>query len=235
MTRSDKRSVVPHFQVGDKVRVKPGVIDPDFPDMPLGGWTGTITEIIEQEDQINCVFELDERTLASIHPIYEQRCEIDGLDYRFMGLGQDEIEPVDGTPVPIEQPTAIVPRPLSPDDEDDRVRMVFGLTHDDPVPEVTEESLLAYHRYLAANLSFPLHVTGWEKSGPFASRKVTVAITALLDPQEGGIDEEYGLIGLGRNRNGEEIEFPLDEIELGKKDPNRRLLSDYAYWFHNWR
>ena len=112
MTRTDKRSVVPHFQVGDKVRVKPGVIDPDFPDMPLGGWTGTITEIIEHEDQINCVFELDERTLASIHPIYEQRCEIDGLDYRFfMGLGQDEIEPDDGTPVPSNCPrlSSLVP------------------------------------------------------------------------------------------------------------------------------
>ena len=32
MTRTDKRSVVPRFKVGDKVRVKPGVGDPDFPD-----------------------------------------------------------------------------------------------------------------------------------------------------------------------------------------------------------
>ena len=38
--------------------------------MPLGGWTGTVTEIIEHEGQINCVFQLDERTLASLHPIF---------------------------------------------------------------------------------------------------------------------------------------------------------------------
>jgi hypothetical protein len=217
------------------VRVKPGVSDPDYPDMPLGGWSGTITEIIEHMGQINCVFELDERTLAHIHPNYQQRCEIDGLDYDSMGLSQEEIEPDDGTPVPIEQPTAIVPRPLSPDDEDDRVRMVFGLTHDDLVPEVTEATLLAYHRYLAAHLTFPIPITTWEKSGPFASKKVTVAVTHLADPQEGGIDEDYGLIGLGHDPRGEVIEFSLDEIELGKKDPNARLLSDYSYWFHNWR
>jgi hypothetical protein len=38
---------------------------------------------------------------------------------------------------------------------------------------------------------------------------------------------------MGRDRDGE-TEFPLAEIEARKKDPNSRLLSDYAYWFHNW-
>ena len=33
------------FTVGTKVRVKPGTTDPDYPDIPLGGWTGAITEV----------------------------------------------------------------------------------------------------------------------------------------------------------------------------------------------
>ena len=40
---------------------------------------------------------------------------------------------------------------------------------------------------------------------------------------------------MGHGPKGEEVEIPLDEIEVGRKDPNRRLLSDYSYWFHNWR
>lgn len=32
------------FRVGDKVRVKHGFMDVDYPDMPLGGWVGTVTE-----------------------------------------------------------------------------------------------------------------------------------------------------------------------------------------------
>ena len=33
------------FQVGDKVRVNHGFMDVDYPDMPLGGWAGTVTEV----------------------------------------------------------------------------------------------------------------------------------------------------------------------------------------------
>ena len=46
MSHTKNKSGSPRFKVGDKVRVKHGVIDPDFPDIPLGGWTGTVTEII---------------------------------------------------------------------------------------------------------------------------------------------------------------------------------------------
>jgi Calcium binding len=234
MSHTKNKSGSPRFKVGDKVRVKPGISDPDFPDMPLGGWSGTVTEIIEHKGQINCVFELDERTLASIHPIYKQRCEIDGLDYQFMGLGQEEIGPDDGTPVPIEQPTAIVPRPLSPDDQDDRVRRVFGLTHDDPLPEVGHETLLSYHHYLAARLKFPLFTTYRGESGPFSRKKMTVTITGLLDPEGDDSDEGYGLLCRGLDRD-EQVELPLDEIEVDEEDPNFRLVTDYSYWFHNWR
>ena len=197
MARTKRGSVIPYFKVGDKIRVKPGVSDPDFPDMPLGGWSGTLTEIIEHAGQINCVFEVDERTLASIHPVYKQRCEIDGLDYQFMGVGQEEIEPDDGTPIPIEQPTAIVPRPLSLDDQDDRVRMALGLTRDDPLPVVSPETLITYFRYLAANLEFPFFASYWAKSGPFSSTKVLVPISRLEPPVEEEFDEECGLYGIG--------------------------------------
>jgi hypothetical protein len=33
----------------------------------------------------------------------------------------------------------------------------------------------------------------------------------------------------------EEIEFPLEVIELKKKDANYQLISDYTYWSDNWR
>jgi Calcium binding len=229
MADTKKGVVIARFKVGDKVRAKPGASDPDFPDIPLGGWTGTVIEIIEHEGQINCVFELDERTLASIHPIYKQRCEIDGLDFRFMGLGQEDFEPDDGTPVPIEQPSAIVPRPLSPDDQDDRVRMVFGLTHDDLLPEVNQKNQFAYYHYLLAHLTLPFRAQYRRKTGPYSSNLVRLTVTGLDDFDSYEVEECYGLIGVG-NEPGGSIEFPLIEIEGIEDEVNGRLIDDYAHW-----
>jgi Calcium binding len=234
MTHTKNKSGSARFKVGAKVRVKPGVSDPDFPDMPLGGWTGTVTEIIEHEGQINCVFELDERTLTSIHPIYKQRCEIDGLDYRFMGLSQEEIEPDDGTLVPIEQPTTIVPRPLSPNHQDDRVRLAFGLTHDDSLPDVSPETLFTYYRYLLAQLTLPFRAQYRRKTGPNSSKLVRLTVTGLYDFDQYEVEECHGLIGVGKEPGGV-VEFSLREIESIKDEANRRLIEDYAYWLVNYR
>jgi hypothetical protein len=44
--REGNRSPVPaKFAAGAQVRVRPGTTDPDFPDIPLGGWAGTIREV----------------------------------------------------------------------------------------------------------------------------------------------------------------------------------------------
>jgi len=234
MSETNKSSGPHHFQVGDKVRVKYGTIDPDFPDIPLGGWSGAVTEVEIADDQITCEIKWDRKTLRGMHPVYRKRCERDGLELETMWLGEEDLEPDDGTPVPIEQPTNIKTPPLSDKDEDDRVRMALGLTHDDPLPDVSFETLMTYYRYLAANLKFPLFASYWAKSGPFSQKKVSVPISRLDPPEEEYIDEGAGLYGIGVDQ-GEEIEFPLDEIELKKKDPNYRLISDYSYWFHNWR
>ena len=33
------------FKVGDRVRVQHGIRDTDYPDMPLGGWAGAISQV----------------------------------------------------------------------------------------------------------------------------------------------------------------------------------------------
>ena len=42
---SQTKKAPARFTVGDKVRVRTGVTDPDFSDIPLGGWAGKITEV----------------------------------------------------------------------------------------------------------------------------------------------------------------------------------------------
>jgi hypothetical protein len=171
MARKNSESVPSRFKSGDKVRVNHGVRDPDFPDIPLGGWAGTVKEVHQAEGETTLLVAWDRATLRGMHPIYKKRCERDGLELESMWLGEGDLEPYDGTPVPIEQPTTIVTKPLSEKDQDDRVRMALGLTHDDPLPDVSDETSLAYHRYLAARLKFPINATfGWNPARSPAGR-----------------------------------------------------------------
>jgi hypothetical protein len=149
------------FAEGDTVRVSAGVTDPDFTDIPLGGWVGKITEV-EDGDPLLYLIRWNQDTLKNMHPVYRKRCERDGLDHEEMRLGEDELEPDAGGLVILEQPTKIITPPLSMKDQDDRIRAVFGLTRDDLLPEVDVDSLRTYYKYLAAKLTFPVEAT-WAK------------------------------------------------------------------------
>ncbi len=88
---NQKRKKLPaaEFQISEKVRVRHGVKDGDYPDMPLGGWAGTIAEFSD-----NGIYTVrwSEETLASIHPVFEKRCEKDGLEFDQYWLGADDLE-----------------------------------------------------------------------------------------------------------------------------------------------
>ena len=234
MTDLEKSPRLPRYEPRAKVRVKHGVTVPDFDDIPLGGWTGTITMVEQVLDRIDYEIEWDRRTLDAMNPVYRKRCDRDDLDVETMWLAEEDIEADDGTPHPIEPPTNIVTPPLSEKDQDDRVRMALGLTHNDPLPEISFETLHSYHGYLASHLTFPFTAYGGEEEiGPFSRKRATITVTGLLEPGRGRIGVEDGLLCRCVARE-EEIELSLVEIEVNKKNPNARLVSDYAYWFHNW-
>jgi hypothetical protein len=157
-----------------------------------------------------------------------KRCERDGLELERMWLGEDDIEPNTGEPAVIEQPTSLVTRPLNPKDEDDRVRIALGLTGDDPLPGVDDDTLRTYHRYLAAHLAFPFEARWEPEYGP----RPIIKITGLGDADDACADEMYGLLCEARVE-GRLTEVPLAECEAKKSGPNRQLLKDYAYWFWN--
>lgn len=234
MARSRSNSAPPRFEPGTKVRVRHGVRDPDFPDVPLGGWAGTVKEVHRARGETTYLVTWDRRTLASLHPVYRKRCERDGLEFEAMWLGEGDIEPDEGEPAPIEQPGRIETRPLSEKDQDDRVRMVFGLTHEDPLPDVSHEALLAYHGYLAAHLGLPFKARYEKRVGWSERVEMPLTVTGLLRPEECEIDEQYGVIATGRDAE-EAVDFPLADIEVRVSSPSGRMVRDYAYWFHNWR
>jgi len=92
------------FNVGDKVRVRQGVTDIDDPDMPLGGWAGTITRVYSNGLYL---VRWSPETLENAHPVDRTHPKRKGKkleEYRFW---ERDLEPDPGGPLCMEQPRKI--------------------------------------------------------------------------------------------------------------------------------
>ena len=165
-------------------------------------------------------------TLDSIHPVFKGRCEKDGLELEHYWLPQDDLEPDQGGPLEIEPPEQITTEPLSSKDRDDRIKMVFGLTSNDPLPDVSSDTLEQYHAYLLEHLAFPIDAKFSSETGPFSSRTIQVKVTGLGDPDDPMIDDSYGIICEAKYER-RSIDIPVDELKVKKNNPQRKLIEDY--------
>ena len=95
-------STQPRFTAHDHVRVKRGVTDFDYADMPLGGWAGIVIEV-EAGGCTTCLIHWSQATLAAIAPFYQERCQHDGIDSEEKWLDEDDLERDHGGPLAIEQ------------------------------------------------------------------------------------------------------------------------------------
>ena len=218
-----RKPVPPKFSVGDRVRVKFGVPDPDFPDIPLGGWAGIITEVDQDGREPLFLVEWNKYTLDHMPPVFRKRCDRDGLEETSSWLGNEDLDADIGDPVPMEQPTQIVTHPLDKGNQDDRIRAIFGLTNDDPLPEANGENLSKYHEYLAANLTFPFAAIYWKETGPFQSRRCTVNVAGLVALDDYYPEEGYGL--LCEVRHDADSKNPVSVVQARSK--NRGLLLGF--------
>jgi hypothetical protein len=220
------------FRIGAAVRVKKGVKDPDFPDMPLGGWAGVVQDAKTEEDGPVFLVGWNAYTLAHMHPVYRRRCERDALEATSAWLGADELEPDTGGVPEMEQPTDIYPRPLDHSRQDDRLRAIFSLTSDDALPAVTDATLSAYHRHLTAHLALPLTVDYLPADTRVPRNSLPLMLRELPPPKEGETDQ--GLLGLVE-QGGQRQQLPLSDLEAADKTASWQLLADYAYWFTTFR
>ena len=43
--KAKKPAAPPKVKVGEKVRVKQGIMDVNYPDLPIGGWAGIVSAV----------------------------------------------------------------------------------------------------------------------------------------------------------------------------------------------
>lgn len=216
-----------NFKVGDSVRVKEGVNDPDS-NMNISGWQGRILEIDEDEKgQPWILVAWDSHTLQKMPQSYLEQSEIEGMDWQQYYLGVDDIEHAQSrdTKKDVDQVVDEITSRVgwySLGEEGKRIQKVLSGVKEE------WEAFKAWEKYLEENLRFPFEakVSEYQERGKVRQGdRITVKGISMLD-------DLYGVIISGRWRS-ENIEFPLCDLTVIGKDMNKQIVSDYAVWFAN--
>lgn len=224
---------VTEFKIGDVVKVKQGVLDPDTEAFRIGGWQGRIIQIRPHEDETSIIdIEWDSITLRNMPTESIERCEEEGLDWTHMGLSPEELESAEArdTQQQVQQVHKEIEERHSQSyhwlgEEGKRVgRILAGIDPDD------ETAMLErWEEYLEQHLSFPFEVVvdEWQERGPLQAGD-TGRITSISM-----VDELYGVIVVLRVGR-QTYEYPLCECAAtDTQSSNYQAIQDYRVWFAN--
>ena len=214
------------FHKGDLVQVKHGIVHDQYPDIPLGGWVGRIKRI-GWLTPIGYAIHWTKPTLAQAHAVFFKRCQRDDLKPHRYWVEQDQLEAAaNETPVAMEQPTKIITRPLAMDDHDDRIRMIFGLTSDDALPQADDLTQQHFFDYLKAKLSFPFKADYYPATAIGPDEGGVVTVMGFADSP---LHREVGIVCKARMGK-KEVQVPLVGLHVEDDNPNFQYVEDYTYW-----
>ena len=77
---------------GTRIRVKVGVVSPDFPDVSFAGWTGSVAEVSGKPPAQKFIVAWDPSTVASMPADYVARCEAQMLYHAMACLGAEDFD-----------------------------------------------------------------------------------------------------------------------------------------------
>lgn len=214
------------FKKGNIVKVKQGVLDPDFGDN-IGDWQGKISDV---DGDLVCI-DLDNTTLSICPDKYIQRCEEDGLDWEQIYLSAENVE----LAIP-----RITPANLTNIKEAIHLKHQWdhlGKSTSKRIHEVLNntnitdeyEVMGAWKQYFNNNLSFPFdaEISEHQAQEPLKQGD-NVRIYGVV-----GNDEHYGVI-VNVRRGEKSYECPLCIVEVkDKKSSSYRIVSDYSVWYSN--
>ncbi|MGH9768277.1 MAG: calcium-binding protein, partial [Blastocatellia bacterium] len=218
-----------NLKEGDSVVIKPGVKDPDS-GANIGGWQGRVSDINAGEDETLIGVLWDSVTLKKMPRSMIEYCEEEGLDWREMYIGADDVKPASArdTEEDVEDAIEEIESQTSwlfLGEEGKRIQKVLAGIDPDDTMEIFE----AWEKHLGEKLKFPFEaeVSEHQSRGPFRiGARVTVKGIS-------GVDDPYGIIvEVVKDRSS--YEFPLCDLEAtDQKSKNHQLLNDYSVWYSN--
>ncbi len=141
---------------GDSVKVKKGVMSPDYDDLKIEGWQGRIKEL----DYDTVMIELDSITLDCLNKDYIIDSIVEGTDYSCINLDIDDVEPAKSRDT--QNDTLLKQNEInakySQDEEEKRISSI--LNSEDS--SVNEDNKRIYFEYLSKSIQKPCIMTGME-------------------------------------------------------------------------
>lgn len=87
-----KKKATGGLDEGAKIRVKEGIMSPDFPDVSFAGWTGSVVEVSGKPPAQKFIVEWDAGTIASMPADYVSRCEAQMLFHAMACLSSGDFD-----------------------------------------------------------------------------------------------------------------------------------------------
>jgi hypothetical protein len=81
---------------GTPVCVCDGVQMPEFPEVEISGWTGTVVEARGRGTDLKYFIEWDTATLQNMPGAYREHCESQGLYHGMVCLAGSDVAAIDG-------------------------------------------------------------------------------------------------------------------------------------------
>ena len=229
-TQPISQSPTTDLKVGDCIRVKPGVKDPNY-GFDIGGWQGRVAAIeTYQTPQLTIMFQWDSLSLKRMPASAIRRSEEDGLDWTSMGLYLEEVEKAE--PRDTQADVNEIVEGLSTEHNWDylgkqgrRIHKVLqDLDEDDEL-----EAFETWLEYLETHLKLPFEavVSEFQERGPLRAGD----LVKVIDIE--GVEDLYGVFVNIKIRRSVYV-FPLCDLKVAnEKSANFTLTDDYAVWFAN--
>jgi len=221
-----------NLKIGDSVKVKHGILEPDNEEFEIGGWQGRIIKIDRETNAENILItiEWDSQTLKQIPAEYIIESEVEGLSWQTMVLFESDIEKADA------RDTIKELKSMQNKLEDEYYWSSFGekgIRIEEVLKGINQkyenESAQRWYEYLESNLSFPFKaVVSLESYSTSIKDGDVVIVKSLIDSVD-----LYGIIAKTSFER-HNLDIPLLELEVkDEKSKNYQLLNDYKVWFSN--
>jgi len=220
------------MKIGDSVKVKTGVLEPDTEKFEIGGWQGRVVEIdtMTTDEGTLVNIQWDGVTLKQIPPDYIIQSEIEGLGWDMMVLFESDIEMTASRDsledVKMVQ-EALFEKYYWSHLGEDGLRIAAVLEGTDRNDE--KSCFEKWMKHIERNLTLPCQaeVMESEENGQI-NEGSTVEISKISE-----LDDRFGILAT-ITFEGNNFEFPLCDLDVtDKKSPNYQYINDYTVWFAN--